>query len=232
MTALPLMLFAAGRGTRMRPLTDHRPKPLIRVAGVALLDHALGLARAAGCSTIVVNTHHFGDQIAAHLAGQDVRLSPEPVLLETGGGLRAALPLLGPGPVLILNSDAVWTGANPLTALMTAWNPARMDGLLMTLPAAQATGHLGAGDFVTDALGALTRASGQAGDVYLGAQILKTAHLHDIPDAVFSLNLLWDVMIAANRLFGLRHQGAWCDVGRPDSLSLAEAMLRGVPRDR
>lgn len=226
MTALPLMLFAAGRGTRMRPLTDHLPKPLIGVAGVALLDHALGLARAAGCSTIVVNTHHFADQIAAHLAGQGILLSHEPVLLETGGGLRAALPLLGAGPVLVLNSDAVWIGTNPLTALMAAWNPAHMDGLLLTLPAAEATGYLGAGDFVADPQGALTRARGGAGDVYLGAQILKTEGLHDIPEAIFSLNLLWDRMIAGNRLFGLRHQGAWCDVGRPDSLVLAEALLR------
>lgn len=232
MTTLPLMLFAAGKGTRMRPLTDGVPKPLIKVAGRSLLDHALLLARDAGCARIVVNTHHLADQIAAHLDGQNISLSHEPVLLETGGGLRAALPLLGSGPVMLLNSDAVWTGANPLTALMAAWNPARMDGLLLTLPAVLATGHLGTGDFLTDKEGALTRASGRPGDVYLGAQILKTAGLHDIPDAVFSLNQLWDRMIANNRLFGLRHQGSWCDVGRPESLALAEDLLRGVPCDR
>ncbi len=227
MTPFPLMLFAAGKGTRMRPLTERLPKPLIPVAGRPLLDHALALARGAGCRPIVVNTHHFADQIERHLSGQNIRLSHEPLLLETGGGLRAALPLLGSGPVMILNSDAVWTGPNPLIQLMQAWNPARMDGLLLTLPAPQASGYHGPGDFLTDAQGRLARALGLAGDVYLGAQILKPDALPAIPETIFSLNLLWDRMIAQDRLFGLRHQGAWCDVGRTDSIPLAEALLWG-----
>ena len=227
MTTFPLMLFAAGMGPRMRPLTDALPKPLIPVAGRSLIDHALTLARAAGCAPIVVNTHYLADLIAGHLAGQDISLNHEPVLLETGGGLRAALPLLGAGPVMILNSDAVWTGLNPLTQLARAWDAQRMDGLLLTLPVAKATGYQGAGDFRTDAQGRLTRARGQPGDVYLGAQILTTKALHAIPERMFSLNLLWDQMIVRARLFGLHHQGGWCDVGRPDSLSMAEALLRG-----
>lgn len=227
MTGFPLMLFAAGLGTRMRPLTDSLPKPLIPVAGRPLIDHALTLARAAGCAPIVVNTHYLADLVTAHLAGQDISFSHEPVLLETGGGLRAALPLLGAGPVMILNSDAVWTGQNPLVQLARAWDARRMDGLLLTLPAPKATGYQGMGDFLMDAQGRLTRARGLPADVYLGAQILTTETLLAIPDRVFSLNLLWDQMIGRDRLFGLHHQGGWCDVGRPDSLSMAEALLRG-----
>ena len=228
MTAFPLMLFAAGMGTRMRPLTDVMPKPLITVEGRPLIDHALALARAAGCGPIVVNTHYLADLIAAHLAGQDISLSHEPILLETGGGLRAALPMLGADTVMILNSDAVWTGLNPLMQLAQAWDAQRMDGLLLTLPAPKATGYQGAGDFRMDIQGRLTRARGQPADVYLGAQILTTEALLAIPDQVFSLNLLWDQMIGRERLFGLHHQGGWCDVGRPDSLPMAEALLRGT----
>ena len=228
MTAFPLMLFAAGMGTRMRPLTDVMPKPLITVEGRPLIDHALALARAAGCGPIVVNTHYLADLIAAHLAGQDISLSHEPILLETGGGLRAALPMLGADTVMILNSDAVWTGLNPLMQLAQAWDAQRMDGLLLTLPAPKATGYQGAGDFRMDTQGRLTRARGQPADVYLGAQILTTEALLAIPDQVFSLNLLWDQMIGRERLFGLHHQGGWCDVGRPDSLPMAEALLRGT----
>ena len=228
MTAMAIMIFAAGMGTRMRPLTATRPKPLIQVAGRALLDHALDLALASGGGPIVVNTHYLADQIATHLKGQAVRISYEPQLLETGGGLRAALPLLGPGPVMILNSDAVWTGENPLAQLQRHWNPDRMDGLLLTLPAQMATGYQGRGDFITDARGHLTRAQGRGGDVYLGAQILKPQSLHSIAEAAFSLNRVWDQMMGQSRLFGLQHRGGWCDVGRPDSLPLAEALVKGA----
>ncbi|OZA00061.1 MAG: nucleotidyltransferase, partial [Rhodobacterales bacterium 17-64-5] len=127
----PLMLFAAGFGTRMGALTADRPKPLVMVAGRALIDHALDVAAGAGADRVVVNTHYRADQIAAHLAGRGVKISPEDPILETGGGLRAALPLLGPGPVAILNSDAIWTGANPLTQLAAAWDGARMEALLL-----------------------------------------------------------------------------------------------------
>ena len=227
MTHFALMLFAAGKGTRMQPLTHHLPKPLIPVAGRPLIDHALNLARQAHSAPIVVNTHYRADQIVAHLAGQDIRLSHEPILLETGGGLRAALPLLGPGPVILLNSDAVWTGPNPLIALAQAWEPGRMDGLLMTLPAAETPDFHIPGDFLTNADGRLTRANGRAGDAYLGAQILKPEDLHEISEDIFSLNKVWDRMISRGRLFGLRHQGRWCDVGRPASIALAEDVLRG-----
>lgn len=228
MRPFPLMLFAAGRGTRMGALTASRPKPLIAVAGRPLIDHALDLVGAAGAHPVVVNLHYLGDQIARHLADREVLFSDESeALLETGGGLRQALPLLGPGPVMTLNSDAVWTGPNPLKQLATAWQPDRMDALLLLAPVAQATGHGGTGDFLMDEAGRLQRAAGAPGLVYLGAQIIRTEGLHAIPDKVFSLNRLWDVMIARGRLFGVVHQGGWCDVGRPEGIAVAEGLLAG-----
>ena len=221
----PLMIFAAGLGTRMRPLTDTRPKPLIRVGDRTLLDRALDLGRNAGCAPIVVNTHYLGQQIADHLAGQDVAISPEPqTILDTGGGLRQALPLLGRGPVMTLNPDVVWTGPNPLSALQAAWDGDRMDALLALIPLAQATARKGAGDFSMTDDGALTR----KGDfVYAGAQIIRPDLLADIPDAVFSLNVLWDRLIARGRVFGMVHRGGWCDVGYPEAIPMAQALLDG-----
>jgi len=186
----------------------------------------LALADAAGVTTRVANLHYRGDQLAAHLRDRNVALSWETEqILETGGGLRAALPLLGPGPVLTLNSDAVWTGANPLQELMAAWDAARMDALLLLLPVAQALGHSGSGDFLLDAENRISRAKGAPGLVYSGAQIIRTGLLEQMPEKVFSLNLLWDKMILQGRAFGMVHQGGWCDVGRPDCIPIAEALL-------
>lgn len=222
----PLMLFAAGLGTRMGALTATRPKPLIDVAGKPLIDHALSLCDAAGITRIVANTHYLPDQIEAHLAPRRIPISREvPRILETGGGLKRALPLLDGNPVLTLNTDAVWTGENPLTELLNAWDGARMDGLLLLLPPERATGHTGTGDFLMDDAGRLSRAKGAAGPVYLGAQILRTDGLAAIEEEAFSLNRLWDQMIATGRLYGLVHKGGWCDVGRPEGISLAEALL-------
>lgn len=221
---LPLMIFAAGLGTRMRPLTDDRPKPLIEVAGCTLLDRALDLGRQADCTPIAVNTHYLGDQIAAHLAGQDVAISDEPgVILDTGGGLRKALPLLGSGPVMTLNPDVVWTGPNPMSALGQAWDDG-MEALLMLVPLDRAIARQGAGDFALDTAHRI----GRKGDfVYAGAQIIRPDRLADIPEDVFSLNRLWDLLIAKGRAFGLVHQGGWCDVGYPQAIPLAEALLDG-----
>lgn len=222
-----LMLFAAGLGTRMGVLTAHRPKPLLKVAGRALIDHALALADQAGVGRKVVNLHYLPLQLAAHLAPRrDIALAWErEEILETGGGLRAALPLLGPGPVFTLNSDAVWTGANPLARLRAAWDGTRMDALLLLAPTDRALGHGGPGDFVLDAAGRISRANEAPGLVYLGAQIIRTDGLAAIPSQVFSLNLLWDRLIAEGRAFGVIHDGGWCDVGRPESIALAEALL-------
>ena len=221
-----LMLFAAGFGTRMGPLTAERPKPLIPVAGRALIDHALDLVRGAGIGTVVANSHYRAEQLAAHLAGQNVTVSPEiEEILETGGGLRQALPLLGDGPVMTLNTDAVWTGPNVLTTLREAWRPEAMSALLALVPVARAMGYRGTGDFALDAEGRIQRGPGY---VYTGAQILAPEGLHDIPERVFSLNILWDRMIAEGRAYGVVHPGGWCDVGRPESIPLAESMLQAA----
>ena len=217
-----LMIFAAGFGTRMGALTAARPKPLIPVAGAPLIDHALALAEGAGIARPVVNLHYRGDQIAGHLAGRDVALSWETRILETGGGLRAARALLPGGPVLTLNSDAVWTGANPLAALMAAWDGARMGALLLLGPE-------GGRDFVMGPDGRIGRAGtgGTAARDFLGAQMMDPAALDGIEGEAFSLNLVWDRLIAQGRAVGLVHAGGWCDVGDPEGIVRAEAMLAG-----
>lgn len=227
--SFPLMLFAAGFGTRMRSLTANRPKPLIPVLGRPLLDRALDLARQAGTAPVVVNTHYLADQIAAHLAGTGVQISPEPdEILETGGGLQRALPLLGPGPVMTLNPDAVWRGPNPLALLAQAWDPARMDALLLLQDNARVRGRKTKADFTLAADGRITRATGAEGSLYLGAQIVTTAAIAAWPERVFSLNRIWDGMIASGRAYGLPYEGDWCDVGSPEGLAEAEQMLSGA----
>ncbi len=225
------MVFAAGFGTRMGALTRDRPKPLIEVAGRALIDHALDLAHAYAPPRIVVNLHYRADQLAAHLAGRSgVLLSHEvPDILDTGGGLRAALPLLGPGPVLTMNSDAIWHGPNPLLHLAPLWDRARMGALLLCLPPERARGHAGPGDFTADGEGRLAR---RPGLVFSGVQIIDPACLKDIPETAFSLNRAWDRLAAEGRLYGAVYPGGWCDVGHPDGIARAEEMLRqGHVRD-
>lgn len=225
----PLLLFAAGFGTRMAPLTKTRPKPLVEVAGLPLIGHALSVARAAGIARIVANTHYLHDQMAAYLETEGVLISHEaPDILETGGGLRAALPFMGedrPEAVLTMNTDAIWTGANPIAALLAEWRPDEMDALLMCVDPARATGHLGRGDFTRDVAGRLLRGPGL---VYGGVQIIKPERLFDIPEQAFSLNRLWDGMLAEGRAYGAVHDGGWCDVGQPESIALAEALLEGA----
>jgi len=217
------MIFAAGLGTRMGALTADRPKPMIEVAGKPLVDHALDLARAFGPDRIVMNLHYKPEVLRRHLAGRDIRFSHEaPDLLDTGGGLRHALPLLGTGPVFTMNSDAVWAGPNPLAHLAAAWMPDKMDALLLCIDRARATGHTGNGDFTIAADG---RARRGPGAVYTGLQIVKTDALADFPETAFSLNLLWNRMLAENRLFALSYPGAWCDVGTQAGIGLAEDML-------
>lgn len=224
MTAKPhaVMMFAAGFGTRMGALTKDRPKPLVKVADQPLIDHALTMARAIQPEKIVVNLHYRADQLKAHLTPTDVLFSHEPQILETGGGLRAALPLLGNDPVFTMNPDAVWQGPNPLAMLQEAWNPDLMDALLMCVPVAQAKGHVGTGDFDADESGRLRRGTEL---VYGGIQILKTEGLHDIAETAFSLNILWDRMTVKNRLYCCIFPGKWCDVGRPEGIILAESLL-------
>jgi N-acetyl-alpha-D-muramate 1-phosphate uridylyltransferase len=224
-----VMIFAAGLGTRMGELTRTRPKPLIEVAGRPLIDHALALARSAGIYRIVVNTHAHSEQLCAHLArvAPDALVSHEPERLETGGGLKRALPLLGPGPVFTLNADMVWNGPNPLTLLAAGWHPG--DGALLTLvPRAAAVGHTGAGDFFLRDAGDLDRRgeAAAADYVYAGAGIIETGEVSQHPGEVFSLNPVWDALRAADRLRGIVYPGRWADVGRPEGIALAEELNR------
>ena len=222
MTPRAAMIFAAGLGTRMGSLTADRPKPLIEVGGRPLIDPALNYAKEAGADPIVVNVHYKADQLRAYLAHEPVLIADETrLLLETGGGLKAALPLLGSGPVWTLNSDAAWSGPNPLSTLARAWRP-EVEALLLLIPRERAGGYRGVGDFDLDPTGRLARGTSH---VYTGAQILRTEGLAEIPDLVFSLNRLWDRAAAAGGLFGLVHEGQWCDVGRPENLALAEDLL-------
>jgi MurNAc alpha-1-phosphate uridylyltransferase len=232
MTPSALMIFAAGHGTRMRPLTDTLPKPLIEVGGIAMIDRVLEQAGNVGISRITVNTHYLGEKIAAHLADRrDIAISHEPGrALETGGGLKRALPLVGPDPLFTVNPDAVWTGRNPFAQLARHWNPRIMDALLLVVAARDAAGHDGGSDFRLDAEGRVSRhdGTGPPGHVYTGAQILKTEGLHRITDAIFSLNRLWDDMIAEGRLFACLHDGKWAAVGTPGAIPVAEDLLRGA----
>ncbi len=219
------MVFAAGFGTRMGAMTADKPKPLIKVAGRALIDHALDFVAAEAIPRCVVNAHYRADQLEAHLRGRsNVRLSVEaPEILDTGGGLKHALPLLDSDPVFTLNSDAVWTGANPLATLRAAWAPDRMDALLLVVPEERTWGRLGGGDFSIDAAGRLHRGGGL---VYTGAQILKTERVAARGAGAFSLNEVWTEMAGEGRLFGVEHLGSWADVGHPDGIAQAETMQR------
>ncbi|MGR3540061.1 MAG: nucleotidyltransferase family protein [Hasllibacter sp.] len=213
------MIFAAGFGTRMRPLTDRLPKPLIEVGGRTMLDRALDLAAGAGARRVVVNAHYRAEMIVAHLEGRAAEVVVEDTILETGGGLKAALPKLGPGPVLTLNPDGVFAGPNPLSALAGAW--ARDDGALLLLAPCGRVGRA-QGDFAMDGDGRLTRGGDWA---YLGAQVLAPHGLDRIDERAFSLNVLWDRLAGEGLLFGLPYEGRWTDVGTPAGIHHAERML-------
>ena len=218
------MIFAAGFGTRMGQMTRDRPKPLIRVAGRALVDHALTWVDGYGARRIVLNLHYKGDMLRDHLAHRDIVFSDEqPEILETGGGLKAALPLLGRDPVFTMNADAVWMGPNPLTVLARHWNPDIMDALLLCVRSEHAMGHMGSGDFCLAQNGQLKRGGAL---IYSGLQILKTARVNGFAANVFSVNDVWDEMDADDRLYGVAYDGKWCDVGHPAGIKTAEAMLK------
>jgi MurNAc alpha-1-phosphate uridylyltransferase len=239
MIAVPqtAMVLAAGLGTRLRPLTNHTPKPLIAVAGRTLLDRCLDRLAEAGVTRIVVNFHWLGDQIRGHLKSRrdlEVVLSDESdLLLETGGGILKALPLLGDQPFIAVNADLIWRDPpgqqSAVQRLAAAFDPAAMDALLLLQPREQADGHGGPGDFFLEADDRLRRrgSAAHAPYVYTGVQILQPALFRDAPAGPFSLNILYDRAIAAGRLHGLAHRGTWMDVGTHDGLMHAEMMLHG-----
>ncbi|OAH40188.1 mannose-1-phosphate guanylyltransferase [Sphingobium yanoikuyae] len=227
------MLMAAGLGKRMRPLTATRPKPLVKVAGKALMDHALDRLAAGGIKTVVVNVHYLADTVEAHLRTRkdmDFRISDERAkLLETGGGLIHARPLLGDKPFICANSDNLWIDgpAETLGMMQRLWDPERMDALLLLVPLARANCHSGPGDFHMDANGRLTRrkTAHVAPFVFTGVQILSPRLLVDPPADVFSTNIFWNRAIEAGRLYGAVHQGLWFDVGTPQAIPVVESMI-------
>ncbi|MBF0325289.1 nucleotidyltransferase family protein [Magnetospirillum moscoviense] len=224
------MVLAAGLGLRMRPITLTIPKPLVAVAGRTMLDRALDHLGAAEVGHLVVNTHWLPHCIEAHLAGRpNISLSPETELLETGGGVARALPLLGEAPFYVVNSDIIWTdgAVSALTRLAQAWDDARMDALLLLVPTARAVGYDGPGDFFIDANGVPWRRRGQevAPTLFSGVQILHPRLFGGCPSGKFSLNVLYDRALEDGRLFGLLHDGRWYHVGTPEALPAVEAAL-------
>ena len=228
------MVMAAGLGKRMRPLTATRPKPLVTVAGKPLIDHVFERLIAAKVTRAIVNVHYLADAIEAHLARFSDRIeiifSDERArLLETGGGLMHAKPLLGDAPFFCINSDNLWVdgAVSSLDLLRQSWDAERMDALLLLVPLARAHCHNGKGDFHMDALGRISRRKPgrMAPFVMSGLQILRPEMLVDAPGDVFSTNIFWDRSIAANRCFGVAHPGLWFDVGTPKAITEAEAIL-------
>ena len=218
------MIFAAGFGTRMGELTRSTPKPMLPLAGRPMIDHAIDLLRNAGIVRVVANTHYLADQIEPHLVQRDVvALRETPEILETGGGLKAALPHLGADPVVTLNPDAAWTGSNPISTLLNAWRP-EMSALLLLIPVENALTDRSDGDFSLEN-GELRR---KGSFLYTGAQIIRTDCLAEIAEESFSLNLYWDLLSRTGPIHGVLHQGGWCDIGHPEGLTAAERMLKNV----
>lgn len=228
------MVLAAGLGTRMRPLTDTRPKPLVEVAGKPLIDHVLDKLEAAGVPKAVVNTHYFADALAGHVAGRKVpavSISDERAqLLETGGGMVNALPLL-PDPFFCVNADNIWIDGprDVFSELSRAWDPDAMDALLLVAPHTAAHNFTGKGDFGMDPLGRLSRRrSGRVAPfVYTGIQLVSHRLLRDAPQGPFGTMILWQRAIEEGRLFGLRFTGEWYEVGEPAAIAPTEAALQG-----
>jgi len=218
----------------MRPLTDTVPKPLVPLNGKALIDHVLDRLTLAGVEKAVVNVHHMADQIEIHLgarASPAIGISDErDVLLDTGGGVFRALPMLGDGPFFIHNSDSVWSeGPRPcLEQMAEAWNADRMDTLLLLARKNSTLGYDGRGDFQLSADGKVGRPeSGEAAPfVFTGVSLANSGLFEGAPEGKFSLNVLWDTAIAKGRVFGMRHEGIWMHVGTPEAVRMAEEHLR------
>lgn len=228
------MVLAAGLGTRMRPLTNDRPKPLVEVAGKPLIDHALDRLAEAGVARAVVNVHHFRDAVEAHLGGRTtpaITISDErALLLETGGGLVKAQDLLS-DPFFCANSDNVWLDGpkNAFQELSDAWDPERMDALLLLASHTQANNFRGKGDFHMDGKGRLSRRrSGRiAPFIFTGVQLIAKRLLRDPPRGPFSTNVLWTRAIEEGRLYGIPFTGQWFEVGDPQAIAPTEAALTG-----
>lgn len=235
--ALPsrAMVLAAGRGERLRPLTDSLPKPLVPIAGRTLLDRILDRLAAAGVEEAVVNLHHLGAQIRTQLASRcdlNITFSEETEALETGGGLARALAHFQGRNFFAINGDVLWQDFETpaLARLAAAWDDAKMDGLLLLQPVAHAVGYDGSGDFEMSADGGLERRSGPSAPfVFTGVQILHPRLFDAAPEGRFSLNLLYDQALLKGRLFGLAHKGTWFHVGTLPGLAIVEENFQENP---
>jgi MurNAc alpha-1-phosphate uridylyltransferase len=232
MTGSSAMVLAAGLGRRMRPLTDDTPKPLIAVAGKPIIGHVFDRLREGGVARAVVNVHHLPEQIErwAAQASPPASISDErDGLLETGGGVAKALPMLGADPFFVLNGDSFWVdaGAPALNRMREAWAGLDTDCLLLLMPLGRAVGYDGEGDFDLGASGRVSRrVPGRRGaHVFAGCYLASPRLFADAPQGPFSTNLLWDRAIARGRLHGLAHDGLWLHVGTPDAIGLAERAL-------
>jgi N-acetyl-alpha-D-muramate 1-phosphate uridylyltransferase len=238
-----VMVLAAGMGERMRPLTDHLPKPLVRLAGRPLIDHVLDRLATARVQQAVVNAHYCADALMSHLAARTASGAHPSIivsdergrLLDTGGGVKLALPLLGEDPFLVHNSDSVWLEDdrnNNLERMIAAWDATLMDVLLMLAPTNGSLGYSGSGDFEIAEDGSLTRrkTGERAPYVFAGVSIIQPRLFEESPDGPFSLNTIFDRAIGAKRLFGVIHQGLWMHVGTPVSLHEAEESIRNSSR--
>jgi N-acetyl-alpha-D-muramate 1-phosphate uridylyltransferase len=229
------MVLAAGLGTRMRPLTDTMPKPLVKVAGKPLIDHVLDRLADVGVEKAVVNVHHFADQLIEHLGRRTrprIAISDERgLLLGTGGGVKRALPELGDRPFFHINSDTMWVDSTKpnLARLADAFKPETMDTLLLLAPTKASIGYTGRGDFAMAPDGRLTRRGERdtVPFVYAGAAILQPALFNDAPEAEFPLTDMFERAAKKGRLFGLRLDGLWMHVGTPPAVQKAEAAIRG-----
>lgn len=233
------MVLAAGLGLRLRPITAELPKPLVAVGGHTMLDRALDHLAASGVEFAIVNCHYHSDQIEAHLGGRDrPRTVPsrETTLLDTGGGVAKALPVLGPDPFFVVNADVVWRDGRrkTLERLADGWRGADMDALVLLHPTVKAFGYDGDGDFTVDQLGRVRRRDPNlvAPYVFTGMQILHPRLFDGAPAGAFSLNLLYDRAIEAGRLFAIVHDGDWFHIGTPEALSEADEELSGRPGAR
>jgi len=235
MKIVQAMVLAAGLGTRLRPITDSLPKPLVRVAGKPMIDYALDALADAGVRRTVVNVHHFADQMEAHLKAYprlDVTISDErDRLMNSGGGLARGVRLLDRAPLFVMNADLFWVGEtrgqpSNLERLAAFFDPDIMDMALLCVPLERTTGHSGKKDFQMDESGRLTRyRDGAQPLVYAGAIAMHAALLDDAPDDAFNLNLYFDKAIASGRLYGTVLDGQWLTVGTPDALVEAEEVL-------
>ena len=228
------MILAAGFGKRMRPITNKTPKPMLQVDGRTLLDHSIDHLVAASVGKVVINIHHLGHQIVQHISRRtdiEIVISDESdKILETGGGVTKALPLLGDDPFFVINGDALWLdGPMPaLQRLAQSWDDDQMDGLLLLHSTVEAYGYEGMGDFIVDPIGLLTRRPEREISPYLyaGIQILHPRLFKNAPGGSFSMNLLFDEAIENERLFGTVHDGDWFHIGTADGLNQAEGYFR------